>query len=170
NEELERSYKAHTNLYDGFLLGCLLYGVLTTAFKALTSEACINDGIIFFKTIWGLLVRSAGFFHDGRAVMVEWIPIPPIITHILYTLLMILLVVEAVFFGHLGIKKWFEWFTKEQADGLSLIILLVSLAVLVYFADPIRAILPINLLLFFLIVQILAMVIRAIVDHNQRRY
>ncbi|MBQ6090010.1 MAG: hypothetical protein IJL07_01955, partial [Lachnospiraceae bacterium] len=39
NEELERSYKAHTNLYDGFLLGCLLYGVLTTAFKALTSEA-----------------------------------------------------------------------------------------------------------------------------------
>ena len=47
---LDSEYKTLTVVYEGFLLGCLLYGVLVTLFTAVRSEAFISD----FKT----------FYHD----------------------------------------------------------------------------------------------------------
>lgn len=51
--------------------------------------------------------------------------------------------------------------TKELcADTMSLAVFLISLAVSVYFAEPIRAVIPINLLLLLILVHIVYVLIR----------
>lgn len=51
--------------------------------------------------------------------------------------------------------------TKElYADTMSLAVFLISLAVSVYFAEPIRAVIPINLLLLLILVHIVYVLIR----------
>ena len=49
----------------------------------------------------------------------------------------------------LGASKVFEFYTEDYADTMSLAVFLISLAVSVYFAEPIRVVIPINLLLQF---------------------
>ena len=46
------------------------------------------------------------------------------------------------------------------ADTMSLAVFLISLAVSVYFAEPIRAVIPINLLLLLILVHIVYVLIR----------
>ena len=60
-KELDRKFKAQTASYDSFLLGLLLYGVLTTVFTAVRSEAFVSD----FKT----------FLHGYMAVHCECVPV-----------------------------------------------------------------------------------------------
>ena len=60
----------------------------------------------------------------------------------------------------LGASKVFEFYTEDYADTMSLAVFLISLAVSVYFAEPIRAVIPINLLLLLILVHIVYPVCR----------
>ena len=60
----------------------------------------------------------------------------------------------------LGASKVFEFYTEDYADTMSLAVFLISLAVSVYFAEPIRAVIPINLLLLLILVHIVYVLIR----------
>lgn len=42
-KELDSKFKAQSLSYDGFVLGLLLYGVLTTVFTAIRSEQFVSD-------------------------------------------------------------------------------------------------------------------------------
>ena len=66
-----------------------------------------------------------------------------------------------------GIYAWFEWFKENQADLVALSVFLVSLALIIFFADVFKAFLPVNLLLLLLLVQITAMLAR--VGYKQYR-
>ena len=57
-------------------------------------------------------------------------------------------------------SKVFEFYTEDYADTMSLAVFLISLAVSVYFAEPIRAVIPINLLLLLILVHIVYVLIR----------
>ena len=59
-----------------------------------------------------------------------------------------------------GASKVFEFYTEDYADTMSLAVFLISLAVSVYFAEPIRAVIPINLLLLLILVHIVYVLIR----------
>ena len=61
---------------------------------------------------------------------------------------------------HGGASKVFEFYTEDYADTMSLAVFLISLAVSVYFAEPIRAVIPINLLLLLILVHIVYVLIR----------
>ena len=56
--------------------------------------------------------------------------------------------------------RLFEFYTEDYADTMSLAVFLISLAVSVYFAEPIRAVIPINLLLLLILVHIVYVLIR----------
>ena len=60
----------------------------------------------------------------------------------------------------LGASKVFEFYTEDYADTMSLAVFLISLAVSVYFAELIRALIPINLLLLLILVHIVYVLIR----------
>ena len=53
-----------------------------------------------------------------------------------------------------------KFYTEDYADTMSLAVFLISLAVSVYFAEPIRAVIPINLLLLLILVHIVYVLIR----------
>ena len=58
------------------------------------------------------------------------------------------------------VGKVFEFYTEDYADTMSLAVFLISLAVSVYFAEFIRAVIPINLLLLLILVHIVYVLIR----------
>ena len=58
-------------------------------------------------------------------------------------------------------NEWLgQFYTEDYADTMSLAVFLISLAVSVYFAEPIRVVIPINLLLLLILVHIVYVLIR----------
>ena len=155
-KELDRKFKAQTASYDSFLLGLLLYGVLTTVFTAVRSEAFVSDFKTFFMVIWQFIVNAFQLLLKGgqwASQLGDKIPQPVVATIVHYLLLIVFvggIAIGVGFLIFLGASKVFEFYTEDYADTMSLAVFLISLAVSVYFAEPIRAVIPINLLLLLI--------------------
>ena len=165
-KELDSKFKAQSLSYDGFVLGLLLYGVLTTVFTAVRSEAFVSDFKAFFIAIWQFLVNAFQLLLKGgqwASQLGDKIPQPVVATIVHYLLLIVFVGGIGIGVGvliFLGASKVFEFYTDDYADTLSLAVFLISLAVSVYFAEPIRAVIPINLLLLLILVHIVYVLIR----------
>jgi hypothetical protein len=161
-KELDRKFKAQTASYDSFLLGLLLYGVLSTVFTAVRSEAFVSDFKTFFMVIWQFIVNVFQLLLKGG----QWASQlgEPVVATIVHYLLLIVFVggiaIGVGFLIFLGASKVFEFYTEDYADTMSLAVFLISLAVSVYFAEFIRAVIPINLLLLLILVHIVYVLIR----------
>lgn len=151
---------------DSFLLGLLLYGVLTTVFTAVRSEAFVSDFKTFFMVIWQFIVNAFQLLLKGgqwASQLGDKIPQPVVATIVHYLLLIVFvggIAIGVGFLIFLGASKVFEFYTEDYADTMSLAVFLISLAVSVYFAEPIRAVIPINLLLLLILVHIVYVLIR----------
>ncbi len=165
-KELDRKFKAQTASYDSFLLGLLLYGVLTTVFTAVRSEAFVSDFKTFFMVIWQFIVNAFQLLLKGgqwASQLGDKIPQPVVATIVHYLLLIVFvggIAIGVGFLIFLGASKVFEFYTEDYADTMSLAVFLISLAVSVYFAEPIRVVIPINLLLLLILVHIVYVLIR----------
>ena len=165
-KELDSKFKAQSLSYDGFVLGLLLYGVLTTVFTAIRSEQFVSDFKAFFIAIWQILVNAFQLLLKGgqwASQLGDKIPQPVVATIVHYLLLIVFVGGIGIGVGvliFLGASKVFEFYTDDYADTLSLAVFLISLAVSVYFAEPIRAVIPINLLLLLILVHIVYVLIR----------
>lgn len=165
-KELDRKFKAQTASYDSFLLGLLLYGVLTTVFTAVRSEAFVSDFKTFFMVIWQFIVNAFQLLLKGgqwASQLGDKIPQPVVATIVHYLLLIVFvggIAIGVGFLIFLGASKVFEFYTEDYADTMSIAVFLISLAVSVYFAEPIRAVIPINLLLLLILVHIVYVLIR----------
>ena len=171
---LDSEYKTLTVGYESFLLGCLLYGVLVTLFTAVRSEAFISDFKTFFITIWQFivwLVESLVSLGEWASQLGDMIP-QPIVAFIVHWLLWILacigLGIGIVILVLTGFFKWLKWFKENQANLVALSVFLVSLALIVFFAEVFKAFLSVNLLLLLLLVQIVTMGIRAYIQACKR--
>lgn len=151
---------------DSFLLGLLLYGVLTTVFTAVRSEAFVSDFKTFFMVIWQFIVNAFQLLLKGgqwASQLGDKIPQPVVATIVHYLLLIVFvggIAIGVGFLIFLGASKVFEFYTEDYADTMSLAVFLISLAVSVYFAEPIRVVIPINLLLLLILVHIVYVLIR----------
>ena len=165
-KELDSKFKAQSLSYDGFVLGLLLYGVLITVFTAIRSEQFVSDFKAFFIAIWQFLVNAFQLLLKGgqwASQLGDKIPQPVVATIVHYLLLIVFVGGIGIGAGvliFLGASKVFEFYTDDYADTLSLAVFLISLAVSVYFAEPIRAVIPINLLLLLILVHIVYVLIR----------
>lgn len=165
-KELDRKFKAQTASYDSFLLGLLLYGVLTTVFTAVRSEVFVSDFKTFFMVIWQFIVNVFQLLLKGgqwASQLGDKIPQPVVATIVHYLLLIVFvggIAIGVGFLIFLGASKVFEFYTEDYADTMSLAVFLISLAVSVYFAELIRAVIPINLLLLLILVHIVYVLIR----------
>lgn len=165
-KELDRKFKAQTASYDSFLLGLLLYGVLITVFTAVRSEAFVSDFKTFFMVIWQFIVNAFQLLLKGgqwASQLGDKIPQPVVATIVHYLLLIVFvggIAIGVGFLIFLGASKVFEFYTEDYADTMSLAVFLISLAVSVYFAEPIRVVIPINLLLLLILVHIVYVLIR----------
>lgn len=163
---LDRKFKAKTASYDSCMLGLLLYGVLTTVFTAVRSEAFVSDFKTFFMVIWQFIVNAFQLLLKGgqwASQLGDKIPQQVVATIVHYLLLIVFvggIAIGVGFLIFLGASKVFEFYTEDYADTMSLAVFLISLAVSVYFAELIRAVIPINLLLLLILVHIVYVLIR----------
>lgn len=157
-EALERAYKAKTGSYHGFLIGCLLYGLLTTVFTAVRSERFVSDFIDFFTGLWAWICSAArSVWQLGQAAA----ELGDKIQNLTAAVVVVGGIGAAVLGGLLwGVKKLLDFYKENYADTQSLVVFIISLAVVVFFAEPIREYIPLNLLLLLLMVHIAYMGVR----------
>ena len=163
---LDRKYKALTVSHEVFLFGCLLYGIFVTVFTAIRSKAFTGDFKTFFITVGNFFTwcgKSLYWLGIQASKLGDMIPQPIVATIVHYLLLIVFvggIAIGVGFLIFLGASKVFEFYTEDYADTMSLAVFLISLAVSVYFAEPIRAVIPINLLLLLILVHIVYVLIR----------
>lgn len=175
-KSLKSAYKAKENALHGAFFGTLAYAILTTIFTAFHSERFISDFKTFFITLWYLISKlweTALKWANTASGWGDKIPqeVVAFIAHYLLLALVILLVFGGVLVlvSFAGYKAG-KFYVPKLIDNISFAVVLVSLSVAVYFAEPIRAVVPINLLLMVLIVHVVYVIIRIKITQNRGYY
>lgn len=165
-KSLESAYQGKRIALDGVFFGSLAYGVLCTVFTAVRSERFVSDFKTFFGTIWAFLLTAL----EKLLQLAKWASqigdkIPQeIVAFIVHWLVLIAVVVlvggGAILLLFIGVEWVYQNYKSDYADTTSLAVALASLAISVFFAEPIRAVIPINLLLLLIITHVLYVGVR----------
>ena len=165
-EKLAGRYKTKTAMYEALMFLLIWYSVSTTLFQMIRSKIFISDCVVFFDTIatftqtiagWVVLAgKNVAQISDGIS--------NPVVAGIIYWMIRILicggcLVGVGILLAFIEIKIA-ELYKKYCWDMITIMVILVSMAIAIYFADWIRTILPVNLLFLLLLVQVIYVVIR----------
>lgn len=176
-KSLEMLYGGKEVMLDGAFFGSLAYGILCTVFTAVRSERIRSDCIAFFSVIWTFISLSFLKLIEmaKTASQIGYMIPQSIVAFIVHWLIMILIVILVCgVIGvalYMGIDWVFRSYIEDYIDNKNLLVLLVSLAISVFFAESIRAAISINLILLLIIANLLFMVIRHIVRiWRERRY
>ena len=165
-EKLAGRYKAKTAIYEALMFLLIWYSVSTTLFQMIRSKIFISDCVVFFDTIATFTQTIAGWVVlTGKTVAQISNGISnPVVAGIIYWLIRILicggcLVGVGILLAFIEIKIA-GLYKKYCWDMITIMVILVSMAIAIYFADWIRTILPVNLLFLLLLVQVIYVVIR----------
>ena len=165
-EKLAGRYKTKTVMYEALMFLLIWYSVSTTLFQMIRSKVFISDCRIFFDAIGTFTQTIAGWIAlIGKNVAQISNGISnPVIAGIIYWLIRILIcggclvgvgiLVVFIEMKIAGLYKKYCW------DIITVLVILISIAIAIYFADWIRTILPVNLLFLLLLVQVIYVVIR----------
>lgn len=170
-KQFNRRLDAFTYKVDGLIIGLFAYSFLTTIFTAIRSKAFRGDFTVFFSSIGKFLYNAFILLIEALTKLqgvCEKIP-QPVIAFILSWLSVIvifLVVLVLIFLGlYFGCMKLYDFY-KDYFDVISLAEALISLAVLIYFAEPIRSVIPINLILLLLLTHVLYVLIRWLIEQH----
>ena len=165
-EKLAGRYKTKTVMYEALMFLLIWYSVSTTLFQMIRSKIFISDCVVFFDTIATFTQTIAGWVVlTGKTVAQISNGISnPVVAGIIYWLIKILvysgcLVGAGILLAFIEIKIA-GLYKKYCWDMITIMVILVSMAIAIYFADWIRTILPVNLLFLLLLVQVIYVVIR----------
>ena len=165
-EKLAGRYKTKTAMYEALMFLLIWYSVSTTLFQIIRSKIFISDCVVFFDTIATFIQNIAGLtILAGKNVAQVSNGISnPVVVGIIYWMIRILisggcLVGVGILLAFIEIKIA-GLYKKYCWDMITIMVILVSMAIAIYFADWIRTILPVNLLFLLLLVQVIYVVIR----------
>ena len=135
------------------------YSLTTTLFQAVQSDMFLVDCKLFFNDLTSFIQTFIGWTIDaGQSVAQISTKIPnAFIAGIIYWLLLILVVGICVAgTGILAILieiKVIELYKKNCWDVITLLMILTSASVIIFFGESIKKIMSINLLLLFILLQ-----------------
>ena len=165
-EKLAGRYKTKTAMYEALMFLLIWYSVSTTLFQMIRSKIFISDCVVFIDTIVTFIQNIAGWIiltgknvaHISNGISNS------VISRIIYWLIRILicggcLVGAGILVAFIGIKIA-GLYKKYCWDIITVLVILISIAIAIYFADWIRTILPVNLLFLLLLVQVIYVGIR----------
>ena len=165
-EKLAGRYKTKTAMYEALMFLLIWYSVSTTLFQMIRSKIFISDCVVFFDIIATFIQTIAGWIiltGKNMAQISNGIS-NPVVAGIIYWMIRILisggcLVGVGILLAFIEIKIA-GLYKKYCWDMITIMVILVSMAIAIYFADWIRTILPVNLLFLLLLVQVIYVVIR----------
>ena len=165
-EKLAGRYKTKTAMYEALMFLLIWYSVSTTLFQMIRSKIFISDCVVFFDTIATFTQIIAGWVVlTGKNVAQISNGISnPVIAGIIYWLIRTLvcggcLVGVGILVAFIGIKIA-GLYKKYCWDMITIMVILISMAIAIYFGDWIKTALPLNLLLLLLFVQLVYVAIR----------
>ena len=165
-EKLAGRYKTKTAMYEALMFLLIWYSVSTTLFQMIRSKIFISDCVVFFDTIATFAQTIVGWVvltGKNMAQISNGIS-NPVIAGIVYWLIRILvcggcLVGTGILVAFIGIKIA-GLYKKYCWDMITIMVILISMAIAIYFGDWIKTVLPFNLLFFLLFVQLVYVGIR----------
>ncbi len=162
---LEREYKGQTDRLYGLTFGGSLYSFLATVLTAINSPRFSDDILSackfigdFFSVLWesaSLLASSAWSLNEKIPYAVIDVIVPGVLA-VLGFLAILLGVLALMGFG---LYKACGFYADLFADSLSVLVALLSLAILVWFADYLSFI-TWNLIVVFIIIHAVYIIIR----------
>ena len=155
-EQLAGQYKAKTVMFQTTLFLLAWYSLTTTLFQAVQSDVFLSDCKSFFHDAASFLQTFIGWTIDaGQSVAQISTKIPnPFIAGMVYWLFLILVVGICVAGTGILIEiKVIELYKKNCWDVITLLMILTSTAVIIYFGEAIKKALSVNLLLLFVLSQ-----------------
>ena len=165
-EKLAGRYKTKTAMYEALMFLLIWYSVSTTLFQMIRSKIFISDCVVFFDTIATFTQTRAGWvvLAGKNVAQISNGISNPVIAGIIYWLIRILicggcLVGAGILVAFIGIKIA-GLYKKYCWDMITIMVILVSMAIAIYFGDWIKEVLPINLLFLLLFVQLVYVGIR----------
>ena len=170
-KELESNYKAKTGRLYGLTIGGVLYSLLTTIFTGINSQRFSSDLLDLFKFIGNFfimlwenssLLASAAWSLNEK---IPYIAIDVIISGLLAVLGFLALFIGVPALVIFGLYKACKFYAKFFADSLSVLVALVSLALLVWFADYLSFV-TWNLIVVFIISQGIYVLIRMLLTSS----
>ena len=170
---LEREYKTQTERLYGLTFGGILYSFLATIFTAINSPRFSDDILDVCKFIGGFF--SALWENASLPASAAWSlneKIPFAVIDVIIPGLLAVLGFLAIFLGVLalvgfGLYKAGKFYTDHFADSLSVLVALLSLATLVWFADYLSFI-TWNLIVVFIIIHAVYIIIRMMITSPER--
>ena len=165
-EKLAGRYKTKTAMYEALMFLLIWYSVSTTLFQMIRSKIFISDCVVFFDTIatftqtiagWVVLAgKNVAQISDGIS--------NPVVAGIINWLIRILicggcLVGVGILLAFIEIKIA-GLYKKYCWDMITVMVILISMAIAIYFGDWIKTALPNNMLFLLLFVQLVYVVIR----------
>jgi hypothetical protein len=150
--------------------------IIITLFTAIRSKAFVSDFKTFFETAWTFIRYSVGKLlelakwasqlgdmipQETIALIVHWIILTAVVVLISGIVLLLLFIV---------CDTAYHFYYYDYADQISLAVLLISLAAVVFFAEQIRSVLPINLLLLLILTHAVYVGVRYFIIKHKRGY
>lgn len=135
------------------MLALIVYSGLATLFTGYKSERVISDCIGAFNAVRSAIMMLFSWINNISEKMASYIGIPNIV---------ILIIVVAVVFGIIGVIVFFggrvviNIYQNYCYDEISLFVVLISIAVLIWFAE----FMPLNIVLMLILSHIVYMGIR----------
>ena len=166
---LEKKYKNMTAGYESLMFLLVWYSTATTLFTAILSPVFLNDCITFFGTIGKGMVSLFQEFVTGAdsfgqlsnvisnsviSGIVYWL-----IAAIVMGILFIITGLPIVWIGYLVGKIY----RKYCWDILSIMMAIMSIAIVIYFGEWIKSVIPLNLIVLLLLVHVVYIGIRCYV-------
>ena len=174
--QLEKKYKQLTTGYESLMFLLAWYSIATTLFTAILSPVFLNDCITFFGTIGKGIINlfrefvtgadsfgqlSNGISNSIVSGIVYWL-IVAIVMGILFIITGFLIIGIGYQVGKI--------YRKYCWDIISIMMAIMSTAIVIYFDEWIKSVIPINLIVLLLLVHVVYIGIRCYVkDWREER-
>ena len=174
--QLEKKYKQMTTGYESLMFLLAWYSIATTLFTAILSPVFLNDCITFFGTIGKGIINlfrefvtgadsfgqlSNGISNSIVSGSVYWL-IAAIVMGILFIITGFLIIGIGYQVGKI--------YRKYCWDIISIMVAIMSTAIVIYFGEWIKSVIPINLIVLLLLVYVVYIGIRCYVkDWREER-
>ena len=174
--QLEKKYKQMTTGYESLMFLLAWYSIATTLFTAILSPVFLNDCITFFGTIGKGIINlfrefvtgadsfgqlSNGISNSIVSGIVYWL-IAAIVMGILFIITGFLIIGIGYQVGKI--------YRKYCWDIISIMMAIMSTAIVIYFGEWIKSVIPINLIVLLLLVYVVYIGIRCYVkDWREER-
>ena len=174
--QLEKKYKNMTAGYESLMFLLAWYSIATTLFTAILSPVFLNDCITFFGTIGKGIVSLIQEFVTGAdsfGQLSNRIP-NSIVSGIVYWLIAaivmgILFLITGLLIVGIGYQVG-KIYRKYCWDIISIMVTIMSTAIGVYFGEWIKSVIPINLIVLLMLIQVVYIGIRCYVkDWREER-